>query len=110
MDQTKADGYIVNLSRVLVFTLSVVLSLGWLVAPEAVNWARNLVAAYVHRAPEDVGNRRPGADASSTLPAAFVATSPFQKVAAVPHTDASLRGPRSAPGETDSALPVVGPR
>lgn len=91
MGQKRADGTIVNLSRLLVFSLSVILSLGWLVAPEAVNWARNAVAAYVHLDPKTGVSRLPDFVPSATLPSALVAPASLQKVAA--------RGSRiSAPG------------
>ncbi len=104
MDQTKADGYIVNLTRVFVFTLSVALSLGWLVAPEVVNWARNRVAGYMYGAGESV-KHPPSTAASATLPTAFEGPSPLQRVAALPQAEGPRRGPLSAEAEVESRVP-----
>ena len=47
MEKTGSRGLLVNLGRVILFVVSIIFALGWLVAPDVVAKQRDRVAAFV---------------------------------------------------------------
>jgi len=45
--QTRSKGLLMNLGRVLLFVVSIVFALGWLVAPDVIAKQRDRIAAFV---------------------------------------------------------------
>lgn len=100
MEQTKSDGFLLSLGRTLVFGASIVFAFGWLVDPESVGKARNLLADYVHLTPEVVSDRSASAMGSAILPAVVLEPLPFHLLAtrvAVAESDGATSPSSSKP-------------
>jgi hypothetical protein len=77
MEKTGSRGLLVNLGRIILFVVSIIFALGWLVAPDVVAKQRDRVAAFV-RLPAAAGVR-------VSPPGAQQSRSDFRHIAA--HTD-----------------------
>ena len=78
MNKRTSDAVVVNVGRVLLFAVSILLALSWLIAPDLIATERNRLAALVNVQPEHPNDLFSVAVPSSNAPHV---SSPFRPIA-----------------------------